>query len=188
MIFNLKRDHTLITNDKVLGVDEENRSETIHVNIEDSTLFDKWVYIEFRLENGDEFLTPRLDIENGAINYEVPNSIMVGGYIKLQIVFRDSTNWIWKSFIKQVLVRNSLNVGDEVAKENPDFITEAQKVLDDVEQAVIDVDKKVDKTTKINNYTLDKDVNLIAEDVGAYSKEEMDQNKITNAEIDALFE
>ena len=52
----------------------------------------------------------------------------------------------------------------------------------------VELDKKVDKTTKINNYTLDRDVNLIANDVDAYSKAEADSNFITNAEIDALFD
>lgn len=188
MILYLKKDHTIKAHGVVLGVDEENKSEVIHVYIEDTALYDKWAYIEFVLENGVEFLTTRLEIENGAIHYVIPNSIMVNGFLKVQVVFRDSTEWIWKSFVKQFVVRNSLNVGDDVAEENPDFITDAQRILDEAQQAVIDVDNKVDKTTKINNYTLDKDVNLIADDIGTYSKEEIDSKYITSAEIDALFE
>lgn len=188
MIFWLKKDHTLKSHGIVLGVDEENKSETIHVNIEDETLYDKWAYIEFVLESGVTFLTTRLDIIDGAIHYVVPNSIMVNGFLKVQVVFRDGTEWIWKSFVKQVIVRNALNVGDDIAEENPDFITDAQNILDEVQQAVLDIDNKVDKTTKINNYTLDQDVNLIAGDVGTYSKEEIDNKYITSAEIDALFE
>ena len=188
MIFYLKKDHTLKSHGVVLGVDEENKSEVIHVNIEDETLYDKWAYIEFVLENGVTFLTTRLDIIDGAIHYTVPNSIMVNGFLKIQVVFRDGTEWIWKSFIKNVIVRNSLNVDDDVAEENPDFITDAQNILDQVEQAIVNIDNKVDKTTKINNHTLDQDVYLNAEDVGTYSKEEIDAKSISDAEIDALFE
>jgi len=187
MNFVLRKDHSLISDGKVLGVDEENKSETIDITVEDESLFDKWPYIEFVLPKGTEFLTPRLDIVNGQIHYVVPNCLMVAGYLKIQIVFRDFNNWIWKSFIVQVTVRTSLNVVDHIAEENPDFINEAQKILDYFNDQAALIDTKVDKTTKINGYTLDRDVDLISEDVGAYSKEEIEDKYISGNEIDALF-
>lgn len=191
MIFELKKSHSLITNEKVLGVENENRSEIITINIEDEALWDKWAYIEFWLDDETEFLTPRLEIVDGQINYIMPNSLMKGGYLKIQAVFRDYSEWVWKSFVKQVIVRKSLNVDGDVAEENPDFITNAQRILDECERAAVDVENKVDKTTKINNYTLESDVNLEADDIGAYSKDDVDDIldglNISNAEIDAIF-
>lgn len=179
MLLTLNKDHSLITKEKIIGVSEENKSEVLQVAVQDESLFDKWAYIEFVLDNGVTFLTPRLEIVDGMIEYVLPNSIMVSGYLKIQLVFRNAENWVWKSFIKQVIVRNALNVSGEVAKENPDFITEAQKILDEVEEKVIEVDNKVDKSTKINNHTLDTDVELVAEDIGI--------SDITDGEIDNLF-
>lgn len=187
MNFVLRKDHSLITDKKVLGVDEENKSETIDILVEDDCFYDKWAYIEFVLPKGTEFLTPRLDIINGQISYLVPNCLMVAGYLKIQLVFRDASDWIWKSFIVQVDVRTSLNVADNIAKENPDFICEAQRVLDYFYDQSALIDTKVDKTTKVNNHALDHDVNLVSEDIGAYSKEEIDSKNISNSEIDALF-
>lgn len=179
MKLTLKKDHSLITKEKVIGVSEENRSEVLIIAIEDESLFEKWAYIEFVLDTGVSFLTTRLDIVDGTITYVIPNSIMVSGYLKIQVVFRDASEWVWKSFIKQVIVRNALNVGDEIAEENPDFITDAQRILDEVEEKIIEVDNKVDKSTKINGYTLDNDVNLDDEDIG--------MERVQNEEIDALF-
>ena len=72
------------------------------------------------------------------------------------------------------------NSGSETAIDLGDYFVDTHTLQ-------VELDKKVDKTTKINNYTLDRDVDLDADDVGTYSKEEIDDNYITNAEIDALF-
>lgn len=197
MILYLSQDHSLLSDTNILGVSKENRSETLEIHVQDPALLNKWAYIEFRLCDDTSFLTTRLDIVDGVITYTIPNSIMKGGYLKFQVVFRDETSWIWKSFIKMVIVKCSLNVSDDVAEENPDFITEAQKILDKCEAAALDVENKVDKSTKINGYTLEQDVNLQPIDVNTYSREHIDDEfvdeheynsrNIKDEDIDNLF-
>lgn len=187
MILTLKNNHAIVSDTKTLGLDNENKSEFIDILVEDETLFDKWAYIEFSFPKGTKFLTPRLDIIDGKIHYVVPNSLMITGYLLIQVVFRDATDWIWKSFVFQTTVKPSINAVNEVEREHPDFINEAQKVLDYFYDQSALIDTKVDKTTKINGYTLDRDVELDSEDIGTYSKEEIDNKFITNSEIDALF-
>ena len=187
MILTLKKDHVLLSNTKTLGLDNENKSEFIDILIEDQSFYNKWAYIEFSFPKGTKFLTPRLEIIDGKIHYEVPNSLMIAGYLLIQIVFRDGSNWIWKSFVFQATVIPSINAVNEVEREHPDFINEAQKVLDYFYDQSALIDTKVDKTTKINGYTLDRDVELDSKDIGTYSKEEIDNKFITNSEIDALF-
>lgn len=182
MILYLDKNHSLVSDTNILGVGKENRSENIEIHIQYPELLTKWAYIEFLLPDDSSFLTPRLEVVDGVITYAVPNSIMKGGYLKIQVVFRDTTSWIWKSFIKMVIVKCALNVADDVAEENPDFITEAQIILDKCEQAVIDVENKVDKSTKINGYTLETDINLLPDDINTYSKEHIDDEFIDEQE------
>lgn len=186
MLFVLKKNHSLTCKEKVLGVDNENKSEVIEVLIEDDSLLEKWAYLEFKLPNEVTFLTPRLDIVDKKITYVVPNSLMKNGYLRVQVSFRDSSEWVYKSFVSIVTVKYSINADKEVEVNNPDFISEAQAILDEAKEVVVEVENKVDKSTKINNHTLETDVVLNSSDIGTYSKEEIDANRISDHEIDLI--
>ena len=178
MILYLKKDHTITSDSNVLGVDKENVSEVLEIHVQNDEVLNKWAYLEFTLPNEEIFATPRLDIVDGVISYYVPNSIMKFGYIKFQVVFRDEEDYIWKSFIKQFIVRCAINASDDIAEEHPDFITEAQKILDKCEQAALDVENKVDKSTTINGHSLETDVLLSADDINVYDKAQIDSKEL----------
>lgn len=173
MQLTLKGNHSLVGKSKVLGLDGENKSEVIEVTIEEDTLLDKWAYMEFTLPNKSSFLSSRLPITDNKISFVVPSSLMKVGYLKLQVTFRDADNYVWKSFVIILTVHPSINADKEVEEDNPDFVSYIEKTVSGINE------NKVDKTTKINNHTLETDVELDEEDIGL--------SKISNEEIDSLF-
>ena len=139
----LRKNHLLEGDDNVLGVCEENKSEHLIIQVKDEKLLDKWAYIEFKLDNGEEYSTEKLPIVDGVIDYEIDNSILVGGYIQMQVVIRGDNDFVWKSFIKKSIVKPSLCVSGNIATGYPDFISKAQKVLDDTQALADDLEEKV---------------------------------------------
>ena len=129
MLFILKGDHSLKTSEKFLGVSRENKSEILEIKIEDSFLYDKDAYIEFCLGGCNCFTSPKLQVENGKVTYELLNTILKGGTIRLQVVFKGEDNWVWKSLIASTEVRSSLNITENIPEEQPDLIREIEEEL-----------------------------------------------------------
>jgi len=131
MTVTLDKSHELKGNGYLLGVGGENESEQLIINIAYDVLLDKWAYIEFE-QIGVKFTTERLTIENGQIVYTLKNSVLVQGHINIQVVFRDANGFNWKSFKRQFAVSEEINATESLPEQHPDFITEAQRLLDEV--------------------------------------------------------
>ena len=144
MELTLTSKHELLGSDYFIGVDNENISEQLIINIEPEELLDKWAYIEFQVNEGNKYNTPRLDIVDRQIIYDLPNGLLEKGYVKIQAIFRDDTNFLWKSFEKKFHVSNAINACQNLPEEYPDFITEAQKLLDEVSIDAAKIDKVIE--------------------------------------------
>lgn len=131
MTVTLDKSHELTGNGYLLGVGGENESEQLIINIAYDVLLDKWPYIEFE-QNGAKFTTERLTIANGQIVYTLTNSVLVQGHLDIQVVFRDASGFVWKSFKRQFLVSDEINATENLPEQHPDFIAKAQAVLDEI--------------------------------------------------------
>ncbi len=131
MILTIDKTHELKGNGYLLGVGGENESEQLVINVAYDVLLDKWAYIEFE-QGEDKFSTERLTVDNGQVVYNIPNGLLKQGHTKIQVVFRDANGFVWKSFKRQFLVDASINAGSNLPEEYPDFITKAQKLLDEI--------------------------------------------------------
>ena len=131
MILTIDKTHELKGNGYLLGVDGENGSEQLIIKIENEKLLDKWGYIEFEKDNGEKFTTERLSVVGGQIVYDIVNGLLPQGHVKVQVIFR-ADGFVWKSFVRQFAVDKSLNASDNLPIEYPDFIGEAQKLLDEI--------------------------------------------------------
>ena len=101
-----------------------------------------WAYIDFKKANGETFKTPRIDIVEGVLSYEIDGAVLdVEGKLEVQIIFQNENNEIWKSYVKEFAVRYSINATDDIPDQQ-DFITEAQKILDEAVETANSVEKR----------------------------------------------
>lgn len=92
-----------------------------------------WVYLDFKMPNGEKFKSPRLDVEGNTATYTVPPYVLVEGKLKMQVLFKNADGATWKSYKKPFTVRPSINAVDDIP-DKEDFIAEAQKLLDEIEK------------------------------------------------------
>ena len=104
-----------------------------------SELCNCWAYLDFKKANGEKFKTPKLDIVDSKITYDIPLGVLdVEGELKAQVVLQKESGEIWKSDPKKYFVCKSIDATDDIP-DKEDFIAEAQKLLDelgDVETAL----------------------------------------------------
>lgn len=101
-----------------------------------------WAYIDFKKPNGETFKTPRIDVVEGILEYNIPCAVLdVDGKLYLQIIFQNELSEIWKSYVKEFVVRESINAVDDIPKKE-DFITEAQKVIDEAEATAKSIEER----------------------------------------------
>ena len=144
----------------------EGLTPCLSISIPDG-LLNYWAYIDFKKPNGETFVTPRIDVNEGKINYNIPCAVLdVEGELEVQVVFHNDEGAIWKSYVKAFAVRYSINASDDIPNKE-DFITEAQKLLDDTEKTIDDFKTEINK--ELSNF---------------YTKEETDDNFSTKAETD----
>lgn len=132
------------SNGKNIGVDAENYTERLDITIEEEELWTYKAYIEFETENGDKYSTSELPIVEGVISYELPNGILIEGNLDVQVVLRkkiDEKDYVWKSQVKTFYVTRSVNASEEIEKEYPDFITEAEELIDKLEEYSYEFEK-----------------------------------------------
>ena len=108
-------------------------------------LSDFWAYINFEKSNGEKFLTPRIDLTDGKIIYNIPSAVLdVDGLLGVQIEFKKDNGATWKSYTKEFAVRRSINAVDDIP-EKEDFITEVQKQVDESAKMVGDINTALDE-------------------------------------------
>ena len=121
----------------VLGRENENLSKTLSITIPKS-IRDKWLYIEF--ENDKKFTSPKLEVDNCKINYDVPQSLMKKGNLECQVVAKDAESVIWKSNTFEFQIHSSINATEEVENQvTPSIADDLQKQIDDVKQGLSEI-------------------------------------------------
>ena len=127
------RIYTCSTN--IIARSNENNTTQIAINLADC-FCDYWVYMDFEKPDGTKVKTPKLNIVDNVAIYDIPNSVVdLDGELKAQIVLQKENGEVWKSTIKTYHVKSSINATDDIP-EKEDFITEAQSILDGIENAV----------------------------------------------------
>lgn len=101
-----------------------------------------WAYIDFKKPNGETFKTPRIDVNEGKIAYNIPCSVLdAEGELEVQVVFQNTDGEIWKTYVKEFAVRYSINATDDIpAKE--DFITNAQTLVDEAVETAKSIEER----------------------------------------------
>lgn len=127
------RIYTCSTN--IIARSNENNTTQIAITLADC-FCDYWVYIDFEKPDGTKVKTPKINVVDNVAIYDIPNSLVdLDGELKAQIVLQKENGEVWKSTIKTYHVKSSINATDDIP-EKEDFITEAQSILDGIENAV----------------------------------------------------
>ena len=80
--------------------------------------------------------TSRLEVIGNVVKYDVPNALLdLSGTLKVQAVLQKESGEVWKSTIESYKVNQSINASDDIPNKD-DFITNAQKTLDDIENGL----------------------------------------------------
>lgn len=119
----------------------EGLTPCLSISIPDG-LFNYWAYIDFKKPNGEKFKTPRIEVSEGKITYNIPSAVLdEDGELEVQIIFQNADGGIWKTYVKEFAVRYSINATDDIP-DKEDFITEAQKVLDEAVETAKSVEER----------------------------------------------
>lgn len=134
-------DHFLRCPTYVLARNGEGLTPCLSITIPDG-LLRFWAYIDFKKANGEKFKTPRLDVSEGKIIYNIDGSVLdTEGELEVQVVFQNAEGEIWKTYVKEFAVRYSINATDDIP-DKEDFITEAQKTLDEAMAIATSVEER----------------------------------------------
>ena len=139
---DVNSDHSADSNTNVLGREGEGNISQLAIRIPQGLIrYD--IYIDFKMPNGETVRTPRLEVESGVAHYSVPQYILTeSGDVEMQLVFQNENEEIWKSSVKGYSIAKSINAVDEIPNKE-DFISEAQKVLDELSGEVDEIANKL---------------------------------------------
>ena len=158
IIVNLTESHEYKCNCIIIARKNENRAARFKIIVPEE-LRDKWLYIDFEKKSGTKIKTPKIEIVDGIGYYDVCNNLTDEvGKIKAEIIFQDETGYIWKTFIKIYQIVDSICATEEIEKENPDFISESQKVVDEAANLDIDIENSIITITKKDGSTKSENV------------------------------
>ena len=132
----LKDNRDFECSNNVIGKTFENKATILKFYLTEEMLT-KDFYIEFEKADATKFVTPKLEIiseeKNNAVSYEIPNSLLdLKGELKTEVVLRNNDE-VWKSYAIKFNILDSINASEEMATQYPDFVSEAQKVIDLIE-------------------------------------------------------
>lgn len=130
----LTKNHVYNCSSDVIGRCGENVCTQLEITLDDC-LCDKWVYLDFVKPDGSKYKTSKLNVVDNKVIYELPNALLMNGTLKVQAVLQDEDGEVWKSNIKTYRVISSINATDDIPNKD-DFITSAQKVLEDIENGL----------------------------------------------------
>lgn len=148
----LNNDRNYSCSNLIIGKTYENEATKLWFML-DGEMYDKDFYLEFEKVDGTKFSTPKLEIQEEVIEevlegltikyveYAIPNSLLdIAGDLKVEVVLRkDGT--VFKTYTIKFTILNSINASEDMPEEYPDFISEAQKVLDETKEVLGDVEK-----------------------------------------------
>lgn len=130
----LTEDHIFSCHGNIIGWSGENDVTQLEITLDDS-LCDYWFYLDFIKPDGTKYKTLKLDVIENKVVYDVPNTLLTEkGVLKAQCVLQDEEGEVWKSTIELFRVNQSINATDDIPNQD-DFITEAQKLLDEIKNS-----------------------------------------------------
>lgn len=143
ILVNLGGDHTYECATDIIGRAGESKASCLNIEIPEK-LSHCWLYIDFEKPNGEKIRTSRMKNVYGVVQYEIPKYILAeSGEIKVQLVFEDDGDIIWKSSVKKYLNEQSINAEDTIndipEHQKQDFLTEAQRILNELSQEIDDI-------------------------------------------------
>ena len=131
ILVTVSDDHSFNCTVTALGRAGENNISQLEITIpQELTDFD--AYLDFKKHKGETVRTERLNIEGDKIEYDIPLGLLdQNGNIEVQLILQDENGYVWKSTVKKFTVLKSINAVDDIP-EKEDFITRAQKLLDEL--------------------------------------------------------
>ena len=153
----ISKEHYFICDTNTIGRVGENECVELEMMLYEP-LKDSWVYLDFISPDGSKYKTPRLEMEDNIVRYAIPNTVLTKkGLLSVQMVVHNEAGVIWSTNIKEFYVKDSINAVDEIEKKE-DFITEAQKVLDNcigLDNVLRDILKAIQKGGSTSNTIAD---------------------------------
>ena len=154
MKFTLKGKALIVLHDdNIIGVDSENKTEKIIIEIIEEEIIDKWLFLEFQTGNWETFTTEQLDLVDNKITYVLPNSLLKKGYLQMQLVARYLDDYIWKSYVIKLVVNESINASDNLPEQYPEFIV---TVLEQLSILNTEMEETNGRLTVLNDTTVKK--------------------------------
>ena len=119
-------------------------------------------YIDFEKPDGEKFKTPRMNIENNRIIYDLPSAVLdVKGNLLVQLVLQNDEGEIWKSNVQKFYVSESVDATEAIV-EKDDFVADIEKR---VKELNVGLKNKVDKLDT-NNVVYATDNSTPAKTIG----------------------
>ena len=127
----IKDDHTFDCAVVTIGRVGENAIAQLEITIpEELNTF--WAYLDFKKPKGNKYKTSKLEIQNNIIEFDMPLELLnENGNLEVQLVLQNENGLIWKSATKKFVVLGSVDAVEEIVNQE-DFITKAQKILDEL--------------------------------------------------------
>lgn len=139
IFIQLNDDRTIKCDKTIIGKTLENKATILHFTLAEE-MIDKDFYIEFEKPDGAKVSTPKLEIKDKEVEYAIPNSLLdIKGNLKTEVVLRKD-GVVFKTYTITFNILNSINATEEIAEQFPDFITDAQKVIDEFQDKIIKAD------------------------------------------------
>lgn len=139
-IITINDNREVICSSAIIGKTYENEATILHFDLTDE-MKNKDFYLDFEKPDGTKLSTPRLDIKSSYlgesdtslkhyVDYAIPNSLLdIKGNLKCEVVLR-SNGVVFKTYTIKFNILNSINASGEIPEQYPDFVSEAQKVID----------------------------------------------------------
>lgn len=184
---NLSKDHIFECETNILGREGEGNTAQLEITIPEE-LCSCSVYLDFKKPNGEKLRTPKLEVENGVAYYTVaPYLLTDEGEVQVQAVLKTTSGGTWKTIVKKYYNDDSINAEDYINDypEKEDFLSNAQRVLDELSGKVAEIANSLANDTDFANVlmnhidnridTAEDEVVAIKETIGLQYFEEDDE-------------
>lgn len=130
---NIDRNHIYNCTSKTIGRQGENECTQLEITLEEC-LCDSWVFLHFEKPDGTTKVTPKLEIVDNKATYDIGNDLLdIDGSLSVFAELHKESGLVWRSSIKTYTVLSQFN-GTDLIENKEDFLTEAQKTLDNMEE------------------------------------------------------
>ena len=146
---SIDKNHIWHCDTKTIGRQGENICTQLEITLEEC-LCDSWVYLHFEKADGTTKVTEKLNIIDNVVIYEIGNDLLkVAGDLKVFVELHKESGLVWRSSIKTYTVLDQFD-GTEQIENKEDFITNAQKTLNNMEELKEEVETGLTPTINEN--------------------------------------